>query len=91
MTGFVFGNDRIRVDVERTQGHYAAHNDELLDRCGCACCRNFRAALPLLPENVAEFPEPLGLTPERPAEIMEWCKEADVHLPWVLEEPEDAS
>ena len=76
MTEFIFGKDRIQVDVERTRGWYSAHG-ELEQRCSCAYCRNFHTALPLLPEKVRQFLEPLGLTLERPAEIMEWCKEAD--------------
>ena len=76
MTEFVFGKNRIKVDVERTGDWYSAH-EELEQRCTCVYCRNFHAALPLLPKKVRQFLEPLGLTLERPAEIMEWCKEAD--------------
>lgn len=76
MTEFVFGKDRMQVDAERTRDWYSAHED-LEGRCTCAYCRNFHAALPLLPREVRQFLEPLGLTLERPAEIMEWCKEAD--------------
>lgn len=76
MTEFAFEANRLAVDVEVTRAYYEAHAD-LEERCTCAYCRNFNAALPLLPREVRRFLEPLGLTLERPAEIMEWCKEAD--------------
>ena len=76
MAEFVFGKDRIQVDVESTRDWYRVHK-ELEGRCTCAYCRNFNAALPLLPQEVGRFLEPLGLTMERPAEVMEWCKEGD--------------
>lgn len=97
MAEFVFGKNRLRVDAARTRNYYAAH-DELADSCSCAYCQNFRAALPYLPQEIATFLEPLGLMPERPAEIMEWCREADgrhwytiqYHLAGELTERDDA-
>ena len=76
MAEFVFVDYRIQVDVERTRSYYDAHR-ELFDRCSCAYCRNFRAALPHLPQAAGEFLAPLGLPLELPAEVMEWCRESD--------------
>lgn len=76
MTEFVFDCDHVRVDVERTRGYYAVH-DDLTERCSCAYCRNFHAALPHLPEEVEKFLLSLGLTLQKPAEIMEWYEEPD--------------
>lgn len=76
MTEFAFAHDRVLVDTAATWAYYNAHGD-LENRCGCAYCRNFRAALPGLPGEVRRFLELLGLTLERPAEIMEWCREDD--------------
>ena len=76
MTEFSFGKNCITVDVERTRNYYLTH-DELADKCSCAYCRNFRSVSGLLPKEVGEFLAPLGLALERPAEIMEWCRELD--------------
>ena len=76
MKEFVFENTRLQVDVERTRAWYDAH-DDLLERCSCAYCRNFRAAQAYLPEEADHFLNTMGLTLQKPAEVMEWCKEAD--------------
>lgn len=61
------GGYRLAVDVERTRAYYAAHPLPWVT-CTCGGCRNFVAAVKLLPEEVRAFFARLGVDPEKPAE-----------------------
>lgn len=90
------GHDRLHTDPAANRVWYEAHG-ERAGGCDCAYCRNFMAALPLIPESVELFLTPLGLMLEKPAEILHWCREADgrhwysvqFHLTGTLEKTAD--
>ena len=73
---FALGESRVRVDAERTRAYYDAHA-ALSASCDCGYCRNYRAACSGIPKEAEGLLDQLGLTLTRPAEIMEWCREAD--------------
>lgn len=73
---FVLGDHHLSVDTAATSAYYEAHT-ELVSACSCAHCRNFHAALPLLPVGIRDFLTALGLRADCPAEVMEWTREAD--------------
>ena len=62
---FERGVYRIEHDPERTGGFYAQAPDTL---CDCAGCRNFRAAVSRMSEELRSFLEQFGIDPAKPAE-----------------------
>ncbi len=56
----------IEHDPERTGGFYAQAPETL---CDCAGCRNFRAAVSRMSEELRSFLEQFGIDPAKPAEM----------------------
>ncbi|MBQ7098767.1 MAG: hypothetical protein IJO05_03490 [Oscillospiraceae bacterium] len=56
----------IEHDPERTGEFYAQSSDTL---CDCAGCRNFRAAVSRMSEELRSFLEQFGIDPAKPAEM----------------------
>ena len=56
----------IEHDPERTGGFYAQAPDTL---CECSGCRNFRAAVSRMSEELRSFLEQFGIDPAKPAEM----------------------
>ena len=56
----------IEHDPERTKDFYARAADTL---CDCAGCRNFRASVSRMPEELRDFLEQFGIDPAKPAEM----------------------
>lgn len=71
MTEFVLGSYRLEVDVEATRAWYGRYGNAT-GGCGCAYCRNYAAAVGVLPPEAAAFLEPLGLNLRRPGDIGEY-------------------
>ena len=71
MAEFVFGPYRLEVDVEATRNWYDLYG-EPAGGCDCAYCRNYAAAVGILPPEVAAFLEPLGLDLHRPGDATEY-------------------
>ncbi len=71
MTEFVLGSYRLEVDVEATRAWYGRYGNAT-GGCGCAYCRNYAAAVGVLPPEAAAFLEPQGLNLRRPGDIGEY-------------------
>ena len=54
MTEFVLGSYRLEVDVEATRAWYGRYGNAT-GGCGCAYCRNYAAAVGVLPPEAAAF------------------------------------
>lgn len=66
---FEQGVYKIDVDLERTRKWYAAKKENNANRCTCAGCRNYWAAVSKLSPEFLSFLEKFGIDPEEPAEV----------------------
>lgn len=71
MTEFTLGNYRLAVDVEATRTWYETYGDAT-GGCSCAYCRNYAAAVGILPPEVGAFLAPLGLDLQKPGDATEY-------------------
>lgn len=67
---------RLEVDVETTHS-FTRGLQFLGSPCDCAPCRNFQAALELLPRPLLELLSRLGTSADKPAEIYYCCPNPD--------------
>ncbi|WP_284640785.1 hypothetical protein [Paenibacillus silviterrae] len=70
----------LEVDVKATREYYQCH-PKITDGCDCIYCKNFVAAVELMPQDVASFFESLGIDPTKEGEVSEYCENTDgTHL-----------
>ena len=63
---FEFGEYKLDIDAARTRRFYETAEDFL---CDCAGCRNFRKAVPMVPDAVHAFFRQFGVSIGNPAEM----------------------
>ena len=63
---FTFGHYKIDVDTDETKRFY--DQKEILGECPCAGCRNFEKAIDILPADILNFFESLGVDIRKAAE-----------------------
>ncbi len=73
---FVFGRYLLEIDTEKTRKFYQTA-EKLTDGCTCSGCRNFEKAVDSFPEEVKQFFEEIGVSPEKSAEVFVNCAEDD--------------
>lgn len=69
---FDFSGYVLDLDTARTRAFYQAAEE---NNCTCQGCRNFRAAVPLLPPAVADFFHLIGAEPRKAAELTPYFSE----------------
>ena len=75
---FIFGNNVIDVDVEKTRAFYkSSFATTPKQDCRCEGCQNFDAAILQAPPSVLDFLKSLGIDPQKPCEVFGLFDEPD--------------
>lgn len=70
----------LEIDFEGTKAFYHTYH-QITEDCACIFCKNYVAAVELLPQTVLDFFRSLGIDPTKEGEVSEYCENEDgTHL-----------